>query len=242
MYDYVQTELRLRTAQLDRSWRPDFGYTLRYRTYPRASGFGFAEQLLSARSQLLIADGLSLELGSELGVRRYAFAASSTSPAFHQNQAQLSLSGGVTHELTMDTSLGMQYRWMRDVVGRGAELYEESDALDLSADHYSYGGQLAQFSVTRAAFAGISTTVGGKLDIRNYTSRLAFDMEGLARDGIMRRDTRRSIELKADKPLALGTDGRLKLLLKWRYTDVDSNDPYYDAPSQRYSTALNLSF
>jgi len=244
-YDYVQGELRLRWVQLEPSWRPDAGYTLRYRTYPRASGYRFTEHLFSGRSEQSIATGLSVEFSSELGRRRYAADATdlSSSPAGDQSQVQMTLSAGVTHEISTDSRLHVSYCWLHDVAGRGSELNEEADTgVDLAVDHYSYEGQKIQASLTQE-FAGVGFRGTSKLDIRNYSSRLALDMEGLPLgNGILRSDSRRSLELQVDRSLGIGADERLRLLLKWRYTDVDSNDLFYDASTQLYSTALRFAF
>ncbi len=134
-YDYVQGDVRLQWVQLQPSWHPDVGYTLRYRAYPRASGYGFVEHLLSGTAEQSLA-GFVAELDGDLGLRRYSSEiADPSDPPEDGNQSyvQLALSAEARRELSTDTSLRIRYRWLQDVLGRGADPYEEGDSIAIMA-------------------------------------------------------------------------------------------------------------
>ena len=60
----------------------------------------------------------------------------------------------------------------------------------------------------------------------------------------MRRDTRKGLTANAERRFRLSGKAiqEVRLQVEWLYTDVNSNDPYYQTVTQVYSTGLQIGF
>ena len=60
----------------------------------------------------------------------------------------------------------------------------------------------------------------------------------------MRQDTRRGLSVSAERKFRVSGEGikEVGLQLEWLYTDVDSNDPYYQTATKVYSIGLQFGF
>ena len=80
---------------------------------------------------------------------------------------------------------------------------------------------------------------------RDFAGRPAFDLEGFVlASGDYRSDRRDTFKLVAEKSLFPGSapTREIGLRIEWLVGEVDSNDPYYDAGYQVFSTGVQVDF
>ena len=228
-------------------------YTVRLQEYLNASEYSFAEQSAFVQVSRFLPSRTTLQAGAELGLKTYLRDAGALTDGVEaragngRNLIQwvgraklaqaLASSAGLQAEYVLRTNLSGSSRFA------DTQLYNPDD--DLFDDRFAYEGHRARTKLKYLAGASVLLQAGASWEKRRYPGRPALDLDGFLLDSqASRRDTRRSLSLEAGRSFfpVTGLASELRLSFEWRYTDTDSNDPYYDAGAQSYSLGLNLDF
>ncbi|MEW6749399.1 MAG: hypothetical protein AB1505_00285 [Candidatus Latescibacterota bacterium] len=233
---YLQAKVYLRPLLLTRA-----GYEVRYREYPHAQEYSFAEQLVSAQLSRSLPTRTTLQLHGEVGVKTFA-----RSDGGARHLAQAALRAKVAQSLTERTGLQLEYLRRASLTGRGryarTEIYDPDD--ELFDDRYTYSADEVRATLKHLAW-GLQAQASGHYGKRRYEDRPALDLDGfLIGPDTMRRDTRRGLALEAERTFRPSGPRapEVRLQAEWLYTDVDSNDPYYQTVSQVYSAGVQIGF
>lgn len=237
--DYLEGQAYFRArAYLGPALLSRAGYQLRYRRYPHAAEYTFAEQVLSVQVSRSLPSRTTLQAYGELGLKSYV---DGSAPGT-ADPAQIVLRVKLAQSLADAVGLQTEYANRTNLAGPGrsidAQAYDPDE--DLFGDRYSYAGH--EFRVaTKYLDNSTRVEIGGQYARRRYPGRPALDLEG-ALLGAMRKDGRRGLSAEAERtfPLAGGFLQEVRLHLEWFYLDVDSNDPYYQSSTQVYSAGVQL--
>ena len=260
---YATAKVYLRPSLLTRS-----GYSLRYQEYVNTRDYSFVDQTLFAQASQFLPTRTTVQVRGELGLKSYTRTVDeseeggeseesgesgenvSTTPARSgsgRHLAQLVSRLRVAQSLNLTTGLQLQYRNRRNVAGQSRysadQVYNPDD--DLFDDHYSYSGHEISATLKHLAANGWQLEVTGRSEDRHYGGRPALDLEGyLLESGDTRRDTRQSLSVGAERSIfpQAGWVREVRVQLGWLYSDIDTNDLYYRAAAQVFSTGIQLDF
>ena len=159
--------------------------------------------------------------------------------------AQLTGRVKVAQAIGPQTGLQLLVIHRANVAGTNRSIAFERYFEDLVDDRYAHSGQEFRAVLKHQAPGGVGFQATGRHIVRNYDDRPALHLDGQLLDGgAWREDRRNSVHLRAQKsfPFADTWLGAIGMHVEWLYQQVDSNDPYYDASTQVYSTGVELEF
>ena len=251
---YATAKIYLRPSLLSRS-----GYSLRYQEYVNARDYSFVDQTLFAQLSQFLPTRTTVQVRGELGLKSYARAVDGSGEAADDTLAAPARSGSGRHlaqlvsrikvaqSLNLTTGLQLQYRNRTNLTGqsryRAEQVYNPDD--DLFDDHHSFSGHELSATLKHLAGSGWQLEVTGRSEDRHYRGRPALDLEGFLLDsGETRCDTRRSLSVGAEKSIfpQAGWVREVRVQLGWLYSDIETNDLYYRATSQMFSSGIQLDF
>lgn len=245
---YLTAKVYLRPRCVSRA-----GYQVRYRGYGKVKGYSFAEQVAFAQLSQTLQTRTTLQVQGEMGMKTYVRTAAEGSESFgairgsgEDNLVQMVARFKVAQSLRERMGLQLEYLLRKNLTGRNryvrVETYNSDD--ELFDDRYSYAGD--EFRVTLKHLAwGLQAEMTGQYAQRRYEKRPALDLNGfLIGPAVMRQDTRKGLTVNAERKFRLSgaVIQEVRLQVEWLYTDVNSNDPYYQAVTQVYSTGLQIGF
>ena len=205
------------------------------------------EQTLTTRLTRFLPSRTTLDLRAELGIKSYLRPDEKEFFGEDGDQALVQGLGGLklAQSLGRDTGLQLEYTRQHSFTGQSRFirdlLYDTDD--ELFNDRYSYQGQTLGLTLKHLGRWATRTQLRGQLGSRDYIQRLALDLDGvpLGLDQT-RRDRWQSLEAELVRPFQPSRGPALELTLHWLYRRTSSNDPYYDAGANTYSTGLQCSF
>ena len=255
-YDYFQSDAYLNAKRYLRpTLLSQLGYRVRYREYLHARDYSFVEQTAFVRFNRFLQTRTTLQLEGRLGVKTPArsVAEDSTSAVVRtradgvRTLVQATIGAKVAQAVARGTGLQIEYLQRINIAGRNryaeVEGYNTDD--ELFDDRYSYDGSEIRSTLKHLTPWGLQVEATGRYTRRNYTGRPALDLNGfLIAPDLTRRDTHKSVGVEAEKTFRL-SNGWLRevgMRVEWLYSDIDSNDPYYDTSVQIFSTGLQVGF
>jgi hypothetical protein len=249
--DFIQSQV---FVNVKRYLRPTLmsraGYTLRYQKYANARDFSFVEQVGFAQLSTFLPRRMTLQARSELGLKSYlrqrqtdGFSESGRQGAVLQWVGQVK----AAQSLSELAGVRLSYVLRRNLSGESRQVDEEFyDADDeLFDDRYSYESDELQAALKYLAPLNTELEVGTNWAWRRYGGRLALDLEGsFIGVDVERRDRRRSLSLGLAKTFYMeqGWAREVDIEFEWLYRNTDSNDPYYAAVGQVFSTGIQVGF
>ena len=254
LYDYRDFVQAQAFVNLKRYLRPTLmtraGYTLRYQEYTHARDFSFVEQVGFAQVSAFLPRRTTLQMRTELGLKSY-LRERQTDEFFESGRQGAVLQWVVklkaAQSLADVAGLRASYTMRRNISGESRPVEEAFyDADDeLFDDRYSYQSDEVQAVLKYLAPLNAEVEVGGSWARRRYGGRPALDLEGnfIGAD-VERQDTRRSASLGLVKTFYMegGWAREVDVEFEWLYRNTQSNDPYYDAAGQMFSTGVQIGF
>jgi hypothetical protein len=243
---FANAKLYVRPTLLSR-----MGYTLRYQEYVNARDFSFVEQVGFVQLSKFLPSRMTLQVRGELGLKNYlrdrepddAFLESGRQSAVLQWVGQAK----VAQSLTEAAGLQLSYTSRRNLTGQSRrvdeDFYDPDD--ELFDDRYSYESDEWRTALKYLAPQGAELEVVAGWDKRHYGGRPALDLEGnFIGSDVDRQDERRSLSLGLAKTFYMewGLAQELNVQLDWTYRNTASNDPYYSASGQVFSSGIQIGF
>ena len=262
--DFLRADAFITNKQyLDDSLLARYGYSARLQEYINAEEYSFFEQSLSGQLSKFLPTQTTLQVRGELGLKSYLRSAGTvdleetieetttliTVPVrggSGRNLLQFNTRIKLAQSIDQYTGLQLAYRRKTNLAGQSRfsseQLYNPDD--DLFDDRYSYSGHEYRTTLKRLASAGKIFEFTARTARRRYTGRPALDLEGfLVESGETRQDTRNTLSLKVEKSVFPATlSHEIRLHVEWQYTDINSNDPYYNTDYQALSAGVVVDF